>query len=367
MIANNITLPAVFFLDTNILDALPETLESGELNSLVSEAKEVHCKVYLPDVVAREWIKHRLYNAVDSYVDIRKGSGHLRKYIDAIPDFELESKAIADAVFKVGIQRIKNADLRILRPPFINTRSITSNAVYEVAPFAPEGKGFKDELIVLSMLDVVSRWNFKSCILVTKDKHFSEKDISSRFKPFDVDFITVDKLQNATQLIVDTLDEAVQRHYEKVIREVTEYAKSNWDEISLSIIDKVNSDGVSELRITHAYGEPPSVLEGTVKRIVSVKPLEIKEATPGIPDESTGLTPITISVDVELELEYERMKLDRATILSRKVKTTEEKREFKSPQYSRVVRTKTVYASIEAKAKNSDDKWEGFVISEVRI
>lgn len=365
--AKNIILPVAFFLDTNILEALPETLESGELNSLVSEAKQFHCKVYLPDVVAREWIKHRFDKAVGSYADIRKGSDHLRKYIDAIPDFKLESKAIYNAVFKAGIQRIKNAGLRILRPPFIKTRSITSNAVCEVAPFAPDGKGFKDELIVLSMLDVVSRWTFKSCILVTKDRHFSEKDIASRFKPFDVDFRTVDRLQNATQLIVDTLDEAVRRHYEKVTREATEYTKLHWKEISRSIIDKVSSDGVSEFRLTHAYGETPSILEGTLKRVVSVKPLEIKEAMPGIPDESTGLTPITISVDVELELEYERMELDWADVFGRRVKITEEKREFKPNRYSRVVETKTVDASIEAKARYSDDKWEGFVISEVQI
>ena len=46
----------VIFLDTNILEELPETLESGELSSLIAEAKEVLVKVCLPDIVAREWI-----------------------------------------------------------------------------------------------------------------------------------------------------------------------------------------------------------------------------------------------------------------------------------------------------------------------
>jgi hypothetical protein len=363
--AKNITLPAAFFLDTNILDALPETLESGELNSLISEAKDVHCKVYLPDVVAREWIKHRLDNAVNSYADIRKGSDHLRKYIDATPNFKLKGEAIFDAVFKVGIQRIKNAGLRILRPPFIKTRPITSNAVFEVAPFTHSNKGFKDELVVLSMLDVVGRWNYKSCVLVTEDKHFSEKDISGRFKQFDVDFRVVNNLQTATKLIVDTLDEATQRRYEEVIRGVTEYVKSRWEEISSKIIEKVNSDGVSDFRLS--YGSAYTYREGTVKRVVSVKPLEITGALPGIPDESTGLTPITISVDVELELEYERMEVDWTDVFFQKIKTTEEKREFKPGRYSRVVETQTVNASIEAKARYSDDKWEGFIISEVQV
>ena len=106
----------------------------------------------------------------------------------------------------------------------------------------------------------------------------------------------------------------------------------------------------------------------TIKRVISVKPLEIKGAVPGIPDESKGgLTPITIIVDVELELEYEQMEFDWAEVFGRKVKTIEEKREYKPARYIRVIRTKTVGISVEAKAKLVNDKWEGFEISEVRI
>ena len=363
---NIITLPVAFFLDTNILDALPESLESGELNSLVSEVGQVRSRVYLPDVVAREWLKHRVDKVVKSYLNVRKGSKHLRSYISTIPDFELEDKAIIDAVFSSGIQRMKAGRLRILRPPLIDTRSMTLNAVCEVAPFTHSNKGFKDELVVLSMLDVIGRGTFKSCVLVTADKDFAEKDIQPRFKLFNVEFRVVNNLQKATQLIVDTLNEAGQKYYEHVCRSAFEYAKTHWKEISSSIIKKINLDGVSEFRLTD--GGRYSVLDGTLKRVVRVNPLEIKGAIPGVPEKTeASLTPITISVDVELELEYEQMEFNWADIFGKKIKTTDEKREFKPIPYILVVKTKTFSASVEATAKLVKDKWEEFKIIEVRV
>ncbi len=363
---NIITLPAAFFLDTNILDALPESLESGELNSLVSEASQVGSRVYLPDVVAREWLKHRSDKVVESYVNVRKGSKHLRNYISNIPDFELENKAIIDSVLSNGIRRMKAGRLRILRPPRIDTRSMTFNAVGEVAPFTHSNKGFKDELIVLSMLDVVGRWTFKSYILVTNDSHFEDKEIRPRFEHLKVDFRIVNNLQKATQLIVDTLNIAGQRYFEKTIRDATELSQLHWDEISSKIIEKVNSDGVSEYMLTS--GERYSTLEGTLKRVVRVNPLKIKGAMPGVPEKTeASLTPITISVDVELELEYEQMEFNWADLFGKKIRTTEEKRELKPIPYIRVARTKTVSSSVEATAKLVKDKWEEFKIIDVRI
>ena len=73
--------PMVFFLDTNILDELPETLESGELSSLIAEAEEVEVKVYIPDIVAREWIWHRLEKLLNSIADAKTSLDHVRRYL----------------------------------------------------------------------------------------------------------------------------------------------------------------------------------------------------------------------------------------------------------------------------------------------
>ncbi|HUW83397.1 MAG TPA: hypothetical protein VMZ31_11430 [Phycisphaerae bacterium] len=60
--------PLAVFLDTNVLDSLPESLESGELSKLVKQAS----RVYVPDVVARERVNHRYTKASNGANDAVK-------------------------------------------------------------------------------------------------------------------------------------------------------------------------------------------------------------------------------------------------------------------------------------------------------
>lgn len=64
------TTSVAVILDTNVLDALPESLKSGELSNLTSAV----WRVFVPDVVAREWQWHRLWKADESYKTLRKVS-----------------------------------------------------------------------------------------------------------------------------------------------------------------------------------------------------------------------------------------------------------------------------------------------------
>jgi hypothetical protein len=145
--------PMAVFLDTNILEELPENLESGELSSLIAEAKEVLVKICLPDIVAREWIWHRLEKLIKNMEGAKKGLDHIRKYFKDIPDFNPpEANNILDSVFRISVKRIKESGLRVLGPPKTNIRMLTHRAAYKQAPFRGSNRGFKDELVVLTML-----------------------------------------------------------------------------------------------------------------------------------------------------------------------------------------------------------------------
>lgn len=361
-----IKLPAAFFLDTNILDTLPESLESGELSHLVSEADDCNCRVFLCDVVAREWLKHRWDNACKSAESLMKGIRHLGKYIDSIPEVPIEDDAFYASVFRKGIQRIKEARLRVLKPPLLYTRAITAGAVFEAAPFSHSNKGFKDELIVLSMLQLLNRCSYGSCVLVTSDGHFRERDLRSRFEKYDVHFRVVDKLSGAVQLIVDTFDREKQKYIEQIIASGMEHAQAHWVEISSAITERVEAEGVSAYRLY--LGEKHSTLDGVLKRVISAKPMQIAYVTPGRWDETESvLTSMTISVDVELELEYEQMEFVWSDTFGRKIRTTEERQEFRPTPYVRVPKTKSVGASLEAASTYDDSKWNGFEITSVSI
>lgn len=68
---------------------------------------------------------------------------------------------------------------------------------------------------------------------------------------------------------------------------------------------------------------------------------------------------------MELILEYEQMGIDWTEVYGRKIKTIEEKKEYKILQNTRFVNSKNVDVAVEAKAALRDEKWERFEISEV--
>ena len=356
------------FLDTNILEELPETLESGELSSLIAEAKEAKVKVYLSDIVAREWITHRLEKLLKNMEGAKKDLDHLRKYFNNTPDLKPpEASDIVKSIFRITVKHIKNSGLRVLGPPKVSVRRITHRAVYKQAPFRSSNRGFKDELVVLTMLKLLRNWNYKSVVLISKDSDFSQKDLQDRFKDFGARLIVVKSIEKARRLLSEKLDKAWQDYYGKLREEVREIADHNWDQISEAIITKVEEHGVSEYGITWSFSGQKKLSTGCeVKRVVNVEPNRIERIDVGIEDIETKMRPITLLVSTKFGLEIEEY-LPRLDLLFRYIRTEESKTLPVLGERKRVVRNITQNVTVEAIARRLEDKkWEAFEIIEVR-
>ena len=178
-------LPIAIFMDTNILDSLPATLESGSLQSFVSEAKSLNLEVYIPDIVEREWIQHRLEHALDSLVKSTKCMKHLSQHSENWIQIDLASTEIlAETVKTKAHERLKCAGFIILDPPQIDIVDVSDRAAQKLLPFQNANKGFKDELIVLTMLELMAEYEFHSVLLVSNDKVFSNNDIATQYAQY---------------------------------------------------------------------------------------------------------------------------------------------------------------------------------------
>src|SRR5262245_40388830 len=134
--AEKLPFPIAVFLDTNILDALPEDLRSGELASLVSEAG----RVILPDIVAREWLTHSIEKAANSLKDAAKCRAHLKQYDDSwVVTRDPKASELERNVVRTAVRRIRDANLRVASPPRLNARDLAKRASRRVPPFADRG------------------------------------------------------------------------------------------------------------------------------------------------------------------------------------------------------------------------------------
>jgi hypothetical protein len=365
------TFPMVFFLDTNILEQLPETLESGSLSSMIVEAKQANVKVYIPDVVAREWIWHRLDRLINKLSDAEESLNYVGKYLQGIPNFKSpNSSDLVSSVFKIVLGRIKHSGLRVLGPPKVKVRTLTFNAVCQQSPFRSSNKGFKDELVVLSMLKILRKWHYKSVVLISQDDAFTDKSLQDRFDPFRAKLVVVKTLDKARELLKEKIDQAWKQYYTKLYDEVKEIADTMWwNEISEAIIKKVKERGVTLLGITRSSsGEDQIPLGSEVKRIVSIVPLKIDRIDVGDENIETKMRPITLWISTELGVEIEEYWRSPFNLLLRRIKIEETNILPVLGEKRRRVQNITIVVGLDAIAKRLyPNNWIGFQIITIGV
>ena len=335
---------------------------------MIAEAEEVEVKVYIPDIVAREWIWHRLEKLLNSIADAKTSLDHVRRYLKNIPDLRTpEASNILESLFKITVKHIKNSGLRVLGPPKVSIRKLMHRAAYKQLPFRSSNRGFKDELLVLTMLKLLRNRNYRSIVLISQDSDFSGKDLQDRFEYLGARLIVVKSIEKARQLLSEKLDRAWHNYYAKLCKEVREIADRKWDLISEAIIKEVEENGVSEYGITWDFSGRKNLPTGSeAKRIVSIEPIKIDRIDVGTYDTETKMRPITISVSTNFGLEIEEY-LPRFDVLFRHIRTEESKRLPVFGEHKRIVRNITKNVTVEAVARRlGDNKWEAFKIIEVR-
>lgn len=190
---------------------------------------------------------------------------------------ELNAKAIAD----FGIDRVE-----------FTGRSISEVFGYSaryLAPFTPkgEGKGFKDMVILLSILDHLRLHPDFTAILVTNDSDFKNVRYAPFERTFDSDRLRVVDLNTAwTELFEPYFDETRVQPYRRLVVAAGELAKARADDLRSFVAQHLTSE-----MIQPAVGE-------TIREIQSVESVGILHVDVPFPDREPTDLEIDISINV---------------------------------------------------------------------
>jgi PIN domain len=354
--AQSLPRPVAVFLDTNILDSLPETLESGELSALVARA----ARVLVTDITVREWLTHRFRRVRDAMANARAAEKYLSQYFATWVKTELpQENKISRIVLDSAIKQLRRAEVRITPPPRIDERDIRYRSLMKIPPFGDQGRGFKDELVLLGILKFLSKWDYKSAILLTKDKDFVDA-IRSRFDDIGVKFIIVREFSEAQKLIDEDLDKTEKETIASMKVEAQKIANSHWVEIKAIIESRAANEGLSAYFALISYTKNDLPEGSSMRKLVSVIPLGIDHVTVGQTHSATGRTLITISVECEIVLEVEQADPMASVFLTKMVVGKPVQWHVPRP----VEKTLTLKRSIlvEATARHKDGTWADFQI-----
>ena len=302
-----IQFPTAFFVDTSVLDALPEDLASADLLSFMDivERFKQQVHVVVPDVVAREWRWHRVQHAEKKLGAAREAASYLRKYQDGAVQIQASADQIPAGAGRTAIARLKAACLRILPPPKIDTREITRRAVMAMAPFRERGRGFKDELVVLSMLERMERQRYATAVLVTQDTDFDPSELAKRFEPSKVDFRCVPTFGEAAGLLKERLDRADANLLASRITSVNQLVNQKWDEISAISARAVKQYGVSETLLRRNFGSGGLPAQATIEKLLDVRPQSAVAVSVAPKPGPDGRVPVILVITCEFDLQLQ--------------------------------------------------------------
>lgn len=226
-----------------------------------------------------------------------------------------------------------------------------------VPPFEQGDKGFKDTLVLETVVRDMKRLGLEVALLLSKDRIFQNGSIMSRLKEEGIVLKAFDKVEEAEKCLYALIENQQTEDTKEHNRAALQFFQSNFDQIAAFILLKLDVT-VGDLVIRMIGGPPDDLPWGTtLKEVKKTPPLEVTDAHPWkVSDsvEESALDGWLVSVETEFEMRisfYTGSPFSARTVSLAKTDDYESTLFSSSPQFQETVKTVKRTVTIEATAK----------------
>ena len=315
---NTTAVPNAIYFDANALIGAPTDLATQPIAESIELASLLGADLLIPELAVEEWYSRRCDDAIKAVSQIERHVTQLGTLLGRSPmEWERMSRDdIRKQVRRTHEEVLAQSGFRIISTPEISARDLAQLFLDKQPPFNDGDKGFKDAVIVETIIQHSCRDSkHKHIILVSSDKALGHAAIADRFSEVGtamkiVDGDPRDLFANLAALLQNALNEARNEQWIQQHELATAFAKKHEKEI-LDFVVKNATVGQSDLRGygLRDYGRQKDETDTKLEfaRIVSVdaiRPLEVTSAfTSNMPlDEENGRTMFMITVLIEIDL-----------------------------------------------------------------
>lgn len=174
-------LPDAVYVDACALFQLPETGEDvHKFAALRSLAERWHAKIFAPEVAVREWKQRKLEDLRNTARQLTSSWRRLSRFTDLGPLPSGLGDGLHDSVSERLDSVLERFGITIVgTPKDLDMAVIMDMAVRKVRPFEEKGeKGFRDTLILFTMVQHMQTENTKNALLVSGDDVFDHADVA---------------------------------------------------------------------------------------------------------------------------------------------------------------------------------------------
>lgn len=176
--------PEAVYLDANVLISLPHHLQVPELLSLREVADQVGTTLFVPELAVNEWMEHRVFEASAHIARMRTASETLGSMLKRRPlEFEdLSDQDLGRDVRQAMRVRLESAGLQVVATPRLDVAELCRLFVEKAPPFGAGDKGFKDAVIIETILrHAAQERGFRRIVVGSSDSKFGHAEIAERF------------------------------------------------------------------------------------------------------------------------------------------------------------------------------------------
>ncbi len=304
---NNKDFPHVIYFDTNVIRELSFGISNVEFLKLKEFCNKYKIGLAVPEPVAYEWYYLQKKEVISENSKIKQSIKKLDLLLDIKQrEYKEPKKSFPTLLNKVN-KYLHQAEMRLVRlTRKISIRNLMLMAANKTRPFEEKReKGFRDMLILSTMIEDMKKRDYTKGIFITNDDIFTHQDVQAQIKQRLLSIEIIDSFSNAQKYLEGVLDTKVMEYVKKENDELLEYIKSNSKEIFDYVIKnaEVSRDF---LEGHHLFAKSEDKIFGNIEKVLEVKPLLISSVFPSLTLKKDPLPEnqkyITFSVDTEFRL-----------------------------------------------------------------
>jgi len=187
-------------------------------------------------------------------------------------------------------------------PKNIKIETLIEMAIKKEAPFEEKDKGFRDTIILFTIIEHMLSNKLSNAILVSGDRIFSHEDVANRLKENGLNIIVSNNIKEAKEKLKSIISDVVKIIIDKEKEELKAFLNKRSEEIFKFVLEKAE---ISEFFLKGGFITSEDI-PGSIKKVLSVRPIEISDVNPGLTfsdkQPPQGYEFVTFSVLTEFDL-----------------------------------------------------------------
>lgn len=270
--------PKKVFLESSVLWRLGPTLEKVEFANLLEIKKSVGFETFVSEVSWLEYLRERkreISKHLEGSVGVQKALEQQGKSIFEFGEAFRKTKAYLDDIDTHYRVKAVERGIEIIPLPQIDVRRLLRMSIDCTPPFEdPESKtrekGFRDSLIMFSILETLRCRPDDNAMVITDDKLLAE-GLELHAEEYETRIRIARTFDEATTIITETVTEAERSRLRREMDEAIGMLMRYQDEISARVNEtrELTDRDLGQYYILHMFGNPKADYVD-IKRVESI-------------------------------------------------------------------------------------------------